>query len=162
MKKVLSLNLFIAIIGAICLVLGFIPAFEIYASDNTLLTNINLFVATFGGAVNAADWVSNPINFTLAVGLLLAFIFTIVAILLNLSRYKLKAMSLLAACFYVASAVLLFTGTSLLQAANYNVTMSEASYHFAIMATPIVIGVIECVLGFLSLVDSGIALGKKN
>lgn len=162
MKKVLSLNLFLAVLGAVCVVLGFIPSFDIYSADGGLLTNVNLFVATFGGSLTAADWTNNPITFALCVGLLLAFIFTIVAVVLNLLRYKLKAMSLLAACFYVASGVLLFTSISLLQATNYNVTIGPGTYHFAMLATPIVIGVVECVLGFLSLCDSAIALTKKN
>lgn len=158
MKKVLSLNLFLAVLGAVCVVLGFIPSFDIYR-EGVLLTNTNLFVATFGGSLTGADW---TITFVLCVGLLLAFIFTLVAVVLNLLRYKLKAMSLLAACFYVASGVLLFTSISLLQATNYNVTIGPGTYHFAMLATPIVIGVVECVLGFLSLCDSAIALSKKN
>ena len=161
MKKLLTLNLFLAVIGAILVAICAIPSFDIYATDGTLLTNMNLFVATFGGSVTATEWAANPIVLTLCPGLLVSFILLVVSVVLNLLRYKVKAASLFASLTYVAAGVLLFTSLPLLEAANFNVTLSEATYNFAILATPIVIGVLECVLGLFSICDSAVVLSKK-
>ena len=163
MKKYLKLQNIIAALGIVCILLYFCPSFSIYqpsSEGGSSLGTVNLFIATFGGAIPNSATYSNARLVTCA-GLLLAFIFTIVAIAFCVSKIKFKFGSLIACPFFITSGILLFCALPMLRFTNYNRGLSE-SFQLGLYGWSIAIGVIFCVLGVLCLIDTMMTFAKPK
>lgn len=159
MKKLLKFNNLIGLLGIINVLLFLTPCFEIKDKLGNYLGWVNLFTGTFGGNFGFASY--PDYRFVLCAGLLVSFIFAIVAILLCFVRNKMKLASLLACPLFITAGVLTCCANRLIYYANINVSMGTA---FTVNDYPwlIVIGVIFFVLAAFTLIDFIIAVAKPK
>ena len=147
MKKFLKFNYIIALLGVINILLFFTPCYEIKGkADDIYICWSNLFIATFGGHFNA------ELGFTLCNGLLVSFIFAIIAIILVTLKNKCKYAPLLAVPFFATSAVLTYASQIMMNYDNANVTMGTRFY-FNVYPWTFVIASVFAALAFFALLD---------
>lgn len=157
MKKLLSFNNLIAVLGAIVILLFLTPCYLIKFADSVQVVNLNLFQATFGtnlGSVDAAWIVSCS-------GLIVAFVFIIVGIVLSIARNFIKGMTLIASPLFITAGILYFCSEGMIRSANYNVGIGIGRTIY-IQGWPVAIGVVLCLIGIFACVDGLMSISKPK
>lgn len=121
MKKIFTFNNFLAALGIMTFFFFFTPCFEIKENvEGASLATVNIFKATFGGTLYQGDFYS-PIYLIACGAMITAFIFAIVAIVLNLSKNFIRGGSFLAAPFYIASGIIFCCAHQIVYTTNVNI-----------------------------------------
>ena len=159
MKKFITFSNFMVLLTIMTIFFYFIPAVKITARGLDYSTTVNLFTATFGGSYSirvseTAYHLHGTVNAT--PGLIFAFVFSIVAILLTLAKMKVKIATLFALPFYVTSGVLVLCSSVLIT------TSTPTIYKYANLGGAITVGVFFCILAFLALVDFIATIAKPK
>ncbi|MCQ2795725.1 MAG: hypothetical protein MJ213_00215 [Bacilli bacterium] len=150
MKKIVTFANFMVLIGIMTILFYLIPAVSIKAISNP--TEVNLFVATFGGSFTVHEFVDVTRSLSPCGGLITAFVLGVVAILLTLTKAKNKYATLLACPFYIASGVLVACTASLVKSVNANAGVDNI-FTYNIAGGAITVATFWCILGFFALID---------
>ncbi len=161
MNKLFNLNIVIAGLGIICLILFLTPAFSINTANDVQIGMINGFEAAFGTTPTLTDWAGSELTIVASGGLMTGIIILIVSIVLAAVKPLFKGLGFLAGLGFITSAILLFVGTDILKASNYNAGVSPSSVFFELQGWPIAIGVILCVVGAIAIIDTLLSFSKK-
>ena len=141
------------LIGIMTIFFYFIPAVTVAINGTPQYVNINLFTATFGGAIKIPNYTAEPLPYNLVPcgGLIVGFILGIVGILLTCAKIKVKIANLFALPFYVAAGVLVLCAAPLVTYTNGGIVSFILNYK--IIGGAITVGVFFCILAFFALVD---------
>lgn len=157
MKKIFTFSNLLAVGGLTTLLLCFMPGFEYKTADSVTKT-INIFQAIFGTDVIINPNTGATIHTVVCGGLLAAFIFMIVGIVLNIVANKSRLFNFLSGGFYIASGVLMLCGLTMLNYSNYFV-LGKASqfaihpnYAMAVGIVAIIVGAFCLISGLSSLI----------
>lgn len=148
MKKFVTFANFMVLLGIMTILFYLIPAVNIYA-DSVYNTDVNLFTATFGGSFTIYDQAKSLIA---CGGLIVAFVFGIIAIVTTALKCKCKYATLIACPFYITSGVLVACTGQLVSGVNLNVSVAP-QFNFNILGGAITVATFWCILGFFALVD---------
>lgn len=123
MKKIVTFQNFIAFLGILTILFYLIPAVTVTASASKLgSTDINLFKATFGGAISIDIGGPESLKPVLNAcgGLITGFFLAIAAIILTVLGNKNKLANLLACPMFIASCVLVACAGTMVESVNTN------------------------------------------
>ncbi|MCQ2792197.1 MAG: hypothetical protein MJ208_01590 [Bacilli bacterium] len=153
MKKHLTFSNIIAALGIMNILFYFIPAAKITVNGDIYDTTINLFTASFGGGINF-DYGGRIDSYHLipCAGLIIAFIFAIIAIILSGLKVKNRLATLLASPFYITAGTLIGCIMPLLSNTNLNTSLPP-QFNFYILGGALTVASIFCILGLFALID---------
>ncbi len=120
MKKYLTFTNFIALFAFITLMLFFTPCIQFVGKfDSKVKVLINLFQASFGTTILNPSGLVKDVNVYACAGLIIAFVFLVIGILLSIAKNKVKLIGFLASAFYITSGILIACALPLVKNANY-------------------------------------------
>jgi len=150
MKKFLTFSNFLALLGIMTFFFFFIPCFTVKDYEPYMNNSFNLFTAMFGGSLSSSGVV---VTLVACGPLIAAFVFVIVALILNISKIKVRVGSLFAAPFYIAAGIIFCCAYQIVYTTNVNVGLSTT---VPLYVSPwlYVIGAFFISIGGLCIVDS--------
>lgn len=130
MKKYLNFNNFIALLGIFTIFFMFIPAFKIIVEPEgtTPIGYLNGFQAAFGGVSIMYEGVAS-VKTSACPTLILAFIFSIVGIVLLVLANRYKNFAFLAFIFFATAGIMQSVGCKFI---NYSInSIGEKAYYYS-------------------------------
>jgi len=166
MKKLVTFNNFIFLLAFVMFFLQFAPfiGLQIYLSGDNTTISINFFTAAFGGTVLFQDGFNDIYRtFLPCAGLIIAFVFEIIALLLTLSKNKIKIGSLIATPFYITAGILLCLAVTLIKDSSVGISIGQpSSLVIYSMGTKFAISIMFIILGCFSAIDAIATFSKPK
>ena len=163
MKKYITFANFMVLLGIMTILFYLIPAVSIKAADMDIYsTNVNLFIATFGGSfsISFSETVTNSYSLVACGGLIVAFFLGIVGIVLTFLKRKIKIANLFAFPFYLTAGILVACTVPLINSVNSGTISFFLSYSLA--GGAITVMTFWFILAFFALIDFIASIAKPK
>jgi len=166
LKKYLTFTTIIAIFSFIVLMLFFTPCITLRSASGFSEPDhiLSLFKAMFGCtiALPGQNAISDPIKIAPCAGLILAFVFLIIGILLSIAKNKIKLLGFVATAFYITSGILVACAVPLVIASNYGLSQYGTSYKVGYYGWTIAIATLICFSGLCQFIDCVASFAKPK